>query len=153
MCALWSVRGGACVACACMHIWLWGVRCLVRAGGGRMFGDLQYPARIQQPWAWHFLFQLFDTLFTHVLRSSASDFCGEPSKQLCYSHRTHHGELHVIPLLFPCVYVFQAGALENARHGLRFEDVEVESDYGVIFSVSGPGMFVPFMHWFLLISL
>jgi V-type H+-transporting ATPase subunit A len=31
-----------------------------------------------------------------------------------------------------------AGALENARQGLRFEDVEVESDYGVIFSVSGP---------------
>lgn len=31
-----------------------------------------------------------------------------------------------------------AGALENARQGPRFEDVEVESDYGVIFSVSGP---------------
>jgi len=31
-----------------------------------------------------------------------------------------------------------AGALENARHGLRFDDVEVESDYGVIYSVSGP---------------
>lgn len=31
-----------------------------------------------------------------------------------------------------------AGALDNARQGLRFEDVEVESDYGVIYSVSGP---------------
>lgn len=32
-----------------------------------------------------------------------------------------------------------AGALENARtQGPRFEDVEVESDYGVIYSVSGP---------------
>jgi V-type H+-transporting ATPase subunit A len=32
-----------------------------------------------------------------------------------------------------------AGALENARNqGPRFEDVEAESDYGVIFSVSGP---------------
>lgn len=32
-----------------------------------------------------------------------------------------------------------AGALENARNqGPRFEDVEVESDYGVVFSVSGP---------------
>lgn len=32
-----------------------------------------------------------------------------------------------------------AGALENARtQGPRFEDVEAESDYGVIFSVSGP---------------
>jgi V-type H+-transporting ATPase subunit A len=32
-----------------------------------------------------------------------------------------------------------AGALDNARNqGPRFEDVEVESDYGVVFSVSGP---------------
>jgi len=31
-----------------------------------------------------------------------------------------------------------AGALDNAKHSLRFEDVEVESDYGVIYSVSGP---------------
>jgi V-type H+-transporting ATPase subunit A len=37
------------------------------------------------------------------------------------------------------IYTFlQAGALDNARGGPTFADIEVESDFGAIFSVSGP---------------